>query len=194
MTVTTKPSAEVTRVLNAIADGDRQAADRLMPMVYEEFRRLAQSYLGREDTAHTLQPTALVNEAYLKLIDQTRVNWQGRTHFFAVGAQVMRRILVDHARGKQREKRGGGRQRIALDEQLTISPSRDEDLLALDEALDKLSAIDARQARIVELRFFGGLTVDEVAEVLGVSKRTVEAEWTMIRAWLRRELSGDCPP
>ena len=127
----------------------------------------------------------------MHLVDQTRVNWQGRTHFFAVGAQAMRRILVDHARAKHRAKRGGGWHRIELDEQCTVSPQRDADLLAVDDAIEKLAALDPRQARIVELRFFGGLTVEEVAEVLGVSKRTVESEWKIIRAWLRRELSGD---
>ncbi|MBX9790965.1 MAG: sigma-70 family RNA polymerase sigma factor [Pirellulales bacterium] len=186
-----KPSRSTTEMLAAIAAGDARAADELLPLVYDEFHRLAESYLRRESPGHTLQPTALVNEAYLKLVDQTRADWQGRTHFFALGAQAMRRILVDHARRKQREKRGGGMHRIALNEELSVSPRRDEDLVELDEALNKLAKIDPRQARIVELRFFGGLTVAEVAEALGVSKRTVENEWTMVRAWLRRELSGD---
>jgi len=178
-------------MVNALAAGDRQAAEALMPLVYDEFRHLADDYLRQETRAHTLQPTALVHEAYLKLIDQTRVNWQGRTHFFAVGAQAMRRILVDHARARGRAKRGGGWQRIVLDEQTAVSPDRDADLLAVDEAIDKLAHTDPRQARIVELRFFGGLSVEEVAEVLGVSKRTVENEWKIIRAWLRRELAGE---
>jgi RNA polymerase sigma factor (TIGR02999 family) len=186
-----QPSEQATRIVNALASGDHRAAAELMPLVYDEFRQLAGDYLNQETRAHTLQPTALVHEAYLRLVDQTRVNWQGRTHFFAVGAQAMRRILVDHARAKHRAKRGGGWHRIALDEQCTISQKHDADLLAVDEAIEKLAAIDARQARIVELRFFGGLTVEEVAEVLGVSKRTVESEWKIIRAWLRRELSGD---
>ena len=164
-------------------------AARLMPLVYDDLRALAASHLRREAPGHTLQPTALVNEAFLKLVDQTRVDWKGKTHFFAVGAEIMRRILVDHARGKNRQKRGGDRQRIALHDDLKLTPQSDEDLLAVDDAIEKLADRDPRQAKIVELRFFGGLTVAEVAEVLGVSKRTVEAEWTMIRAWLRRELT-----
>jgi len=187
----TGPSRSTTEMLSAIASGDTRAADELLPLVYDEFHRLAEGYLRRESPGHTLQPTALVNEAYLKLVDQSHVNWRGRTHFFAIGAQAMRRILVDHARGKHREKRGGGLHRIALDEEMSVSPRRDEDLVELDEALNKLAKVDPRQARIVELRFFGGLTVAEVAEVLGVSKRTIENEWTMVRAWLRRELTGD---
>jgi len=187
----TTPSEQATQCVNALAAGDRQAAERLMPLVYDEFRQLAGEYLRHETRAHTLQPTALVHEAYLKLIDQTRVNWQGRTHFFAVGAQAMRRILVDHARSRQRDKRGGDWHRITLDEQLMVSPHRDADLLAVDEAIEKLAKIDTRQAQIVELRFFGGLTVEEVAEALGLSKRTVENEWKIIRAWLRHELAGD---
>ena len=187
----TGPSRSTTEMLSAIASGDSRAADELLPLVYDEFHRLAEGYLRRESPGHTLQPTALVNEAYLKLVDQSHANWKGRTHFFAIGAQAMRRILVDHARGKHREKRGGGLHRIALDEEMSVSPRRDEDLVELDEALNKLAKLDPRQARIVELRFFGGLTVAEVADVLGVSKRTVENEWTMVRAWLRRELTGD---
>jgi len=182
---------QVTQILCDIQEGDRSAAEKLFELLYDEFRELAGRYLRRERGDHTLEPTALVHEVYMKLVDQTRVHWQGKTHFFAVGAQAMRRILVDHARHHQRVKRGGGRQRIALDEQVALSPERDEDLLALDEALIKLAKVDARQATIVELRFFGGLTVAEVAEVLGVSKRTVESEWTMVRAWLRRELRED---
>lgn len=187
------PSAQATQFVNEMADGDRQAAERLLPLVYDEFRELAGDYLRRETKAHTLQPTALVHEAYLRLIDQTRVNWQGRTHFFAVGAQAMRRVLVDHARARQRDKRGGGWQRISLDEQLTVSPAHDADLLAVDEAIEKLARIDSRQAQIVELRFFGGLTVAEVADVLGLSKRTIESEWKVIRAFLRKELDENTP-
>ena len=161
----------------------------MLPLVYNELHALAERYLRRESGGHTLQPTALVHEAYVKLVDQHRVSWQGRTHFLAVGAQAMRRILVDHARIKNAAKRGGGGQRIGLQEHLKLSNQRSEDLVAVDEALNKLSQIDARQATIVEMRFFGGMTVAEVAEVLGVSRRTVEAEWTMVRAWLRRELT-----
>ncbi len=191
MAASESSASDATQVLAELAAGDQAAAQRLLPMIYDEFRALAARYLGRERAGHTLEPTALVHEAYMRLVDQSRVNWQGRTHFFAVGAQLMRRILVDHARHKHRVKRGGGRQRITLDEHVAISPQRDEDLLALDEALQKLAELDPRQAQVVELRFFGGLSVEEVATVLGVSKRTVEADWTMVRAWLRRELSRD---
>ncbi len=190
---TPEPSP-ITKIVNDITAGDRGAAERLFPALYDAFRDLAARYLKGERAGHTLSPTALVHEAYLKLVDQTRVNWQGKTHFFAVGAQVMRRILVDHARTKRRLKRGGGRARIELDENVALSPDRDEDLLAVDEALTKLARVDPRQAAIVELRFFGGLSVAEVAQVLGLSKRTIEGEWTSVRAWLRRELSGEGEP
>ena len=182
-------SSQATQIVNAIASGDRTGADRLFSLVYSSLRDLASRYLRGEKRDHTLSPTDLVHEAYMKLIDQTRVEWRGKTHFLAVGAQAMRRILVDHARSRRRAKRGGGRVRIALNEQVAISPQRHEDVMALDEALAKLAEVDPRQATIVELRFFGGLNVAEVAEVLGVSKRTVENEWTAVRAWLRRELS-----
>jgi RNA polymerase sigma factor (TIGR02999 family) len=165
--------------------------DELAPLVYDELRRVAARYLRREAPGNTLQPTALVHEAFLKLAGQHRVDWQGRTHVLAIGAQAMRRILVDHAKRKRRVKRGGGMKRIEFDEAAALSPQRDEDLLAVDEALEKLASIDERQARIVEMRFFGGMTVEEVAQALGVSKRTVEGEWTMVRAWLRRELAKD---
>ena len=165
--------------------------DELVPLVYDELRRLAARYLRRESPGNSLQPTALVHEAFLKLAEQQRVDWQGRTHVLAIGAKAMRRILVDHAKRKRRLKHGGGFRRIVLDETAALSPQRDEDLLAIDEALEKLAGIDERQATIVELRFFGGMTVEEVAETLGVSKRTVESEWTMVRAWLRRELAKD---
>lgn len=165
--------------------------DELVPLVYDELRKVAARYLRREAPGNTLQPTALVHEAFLKLAEQHRVDWQGRTHVLAIGAKAMRRILVDHAKRKRRIKRGGGLKRIALDEAAALSPQRDEDLLAVDEALEKLAEIDERQAAIVELRFFGGMTVEEVAETLGLSKRTVESEWTMVRAWLRRELAKD---
>lgn len=182
---------DVTQVLQDLRNGDQKAADRLLPMVYDEFRALARHYLAQERANHTLQPTALVHEAYMKLVDQTRVDWQGRSHFFAVAAQAMRRILVDHARSRQRDKRGGGRARVVLDEAVALSPQKDEDVLALDECLERLAALDARQAKVVELRFFGGLSVEEVAEALGVSKRTVEGDWTFARAWLSRELRKD---
>ncbi len=184
-------STEVTRIVNDMVAGDRAVAERLFCLIYDSLHDLAARYLKGERPGHTLSPTALVHEAYVKLVDQSRVNWRGRTHFFAVGAQAMRRILVDHARHKHRIKRGGGRARIQLDDQIALSPRRDEDVLALDEALAKLAQVDPRQATVVELRFFGGLNVAEVADVLGVSKRTVEGEWTMARAWLRRELAGE---
>ena len=189
----TADPSQITKMVNDLAGGNRPAAEQLFGLLYDAFRGLAARYLKAERAGHTLSPTALVHEVYLKLVDQSRVNWQGRTHFFAVGAQIMRRILVDHARGKGRVKRGGGRIRIQLDEGLALSPQRDEDILAVDEALAKLAKVDPRQAAIVELRFFGGLSVAEVAEVLGLSKRTIEGEWTVARAWLRRELSGDDP-
>lgn len=168
--------------------------DELVPLVYDELRRVAARYLRRESPGNSWQPTALVHEVFLKLAQQHGVAWQGRTHVLAIGAQAMRRILVDHAKRKRRLKHGGGRKRTELDETAALSAQRDEDLLAVDEALDKLAGIDRRQAAIVELRFFGGMTVDEVAEALGLSKRTVEREWTMVRAWLRRELAKDDPP
>lgn len=187
-------SNDTTCLLRDMCRGEKQAEQKLMSLLYDDFRQMAARFLGKESAGHTLQPTALVNEAYLKLIDQHRVDWQGRTHFFAVGAQIMRRILVDHARTRRRQKRGGGRPRIGLTDEMAVSLTNDEDLLAVDEALEKLAQQDARQAKIVELRFFGGLSVQDVADYLGVSKRTVEAEWTMIRAWLRRELSDDLEP
>ncbi len=181
-------NAQITQVVGEVASGRQGASERLFVLLYDVFHDMAQRYLRVEKVGHTLSPTALVHEAYLKLVDQNQVDWQGKTHFLAIGAQAMRRILVDYARQKKRIKRGGRLQRIVLDEQVALSPQRDEDLLALDEALGKLAQVDPRQAAIVELRFFGGLNVAEVAAVLGVSKRTIESEWTAVRAWLRREL------
>jgi RNA polymerase sigma-70 factor (ECF subfamily) len=185
------PPPDVTQLLEETAQGRRDAADRLMLLVYDELHELAHRHLGREPAEATLQTTALVHEAYLRLVDQSRVVWQGRTHFFAIGAQALRRALVDHARGRLRDKRGGGRLRLELKEDVALAPGRSEDVLAVDEALVRLAALDPRQARIVELRFFAHLGVAEVAEALGVSKRTVEAEWTAAKAWLRRELARD---
>jgi len=182
---------DIAKVLAAIAEGQQDAAEQLMPMVYNELHQVAERLLRHESRGHTLQPTALVNEAYLRLIGQTKVDWQGKTHFFAIGAKMMRRILVDHARRKKSQKRGGRFHRIALADDLCVSNSNDEDVLAIEEALAKLEKLDPRQAKIVELRFYGGLNVHDVAEVLGVSKRTVESDWTMVRAWLRRELVGE---
>lgn len=184
---------DVTDTLAQLASGKHEAADNLMPLVYDQLRGLARSMLNQESPGQTLQPTALVNETYLRMADQTRVDWRGKTHFFAIGAKMMRRILVDHARSKKRQKRGGGMHRIPLHDDLRVTNRNDEDVLAIEAALCKLTELDPRQAQIVELRFFGGLTVEEVAEVLGVSKRTVESDWTMVRAWLRRELAEEPP-
>ncbi len=177
-----------------LAGADHSAMDHLVPAVYDELRGLAGRYLQDERSNHTLQPTALVHEAYLKLVDQTRADLQGRTHFFALAAGAMRRILVDHARKHRAQKRGGDRHRITLDEGLVADSRRQEDVLALEEALVKLAQLDPRQAQMVEQRFFGGLSVAETAIVLGMSKRSAEREWTMIRSWLRRELAENETP
>ena len=182
---------DVAQLLAGMTQGDPDAAAKLVPLVNERLRQVAKQLLNRESPAHTLQPTALVNEAYLRLIGKSQVDWKGKTHFFALGATVMRRILVDHARRKKSRKRGGDMRRIQLTENLCVTNRSDEDVLAIEDALQKLAERDARQAQIVELRFYGGLTVEEVAEVVGVSKRTIEADWQMVRAWLRRELSGE---
>ena len=187
-------SSRVAQLLEKFEPGDRHAAEQLFADVYSELRSLAARYLHRERKDHTLQPTALVHEAYLKLVGQTRVDWQGRTHFLAVAAQAMREILVDHARRHNAAKRGGNRHRITLDDNLVIESSRDVDLLAIEDALAKLAKLDPCQAQMIELRFFGGLDIAEVAKVMGMSKRSVEREWTMVRAWLRRELSGSDMP
>lgn len=181
----------VTQLLLAWREGDRSALDRLMPLVYEELRRLAGHYMRGERTGHTLQTTALVNEAYLRLVDHKNIQWQNRAHFFAVAAQAMRRVLVDHARSRGYAKRGGSSHRVTFDEGALISQPQDPDLLALDEALSRLSAIDPRKAQIVELRYFGGLSVEETAEVLNVSAVTVMREWSKAKAWLFRELSPE---
>ncbi len=183
---------EIVAGLSGTGGSDRTSAEKLLPLVYDELRLLARRYLSRERPGHTLQPTALVHEAYIKLVDQSRVDWQGRTHFFAVGARVMRNLLIDHARAKGRAKRGGDRHRVTLAEGMTPFNNGELDidqLLAVNEGLDRLAELDERQAKVVELRFFGGLTVPEVALVLGVSRRTVEGDWTHARAWLKRELS-----
>ena len=187
-------SSQVTQLLETFKPGDRHAGEQLFVDVYNELRALAARYLHRERKSHTLQPTALVHEAYLKLVGHTRVDWQGRAHFLAFAAQAMRQILVDHARRHRAEKRGGDRHRIALDDNLVIESNRDVDLLALEDALIKLTKLDPRQAQMIELRFFGGLSIAEVAKVMGTSKRSVEREWTMVRAWLRRELSRSDSP
>jgi len=183
--------AEVTELLSGAKDTPKAAmAERLMPLVYDELRAVAKKLLEAERAGHTLQPTALVNEVYLHLVDQSRVDWQGRTHFFAVGATMMRRILIDHTRTKRRHKRGGQWRRVALEDALIGAQNREVDFSDLNAALDELAGLDPEQACIVELRFFGGLTVDEVASLLGVSKRKVEGEWTHARAWLKSRLAG----
>lgn len=181
--------AEVTGLLQAWSDGDQAALEKLMPLVYAELHRLAKRYMGHEHEGHTLQTSALVNEAYLRLVDVHGVRWESRTHFFAVSAQIMRRILVDFARARQNLKRGGGALQVTLDEGLVVSPESGADLLALDESLEKLAALNPRQSKVVELRYFGGLNEEEVAEALNVSSRTVRHDWSLARAWLYRELS-----
>jgi RNA polymerase sigma factor (TIGR02999 family) len=181
----------VTQLLAEVVNGQQNAADDLMPLVFNQLHELAERLLRRETPGHTLQPTALVNEAYVRMVGHSKIDWKGKTHFFAIGARNMRRILVDHARRKKRQKHGGQMQRIPLTDELCVSNRNDEDVLAIEEALKKLEELDPRQGQIVELRFYGGLTVEEVAEVLGVSKRTVESDWTMVRAWLRRELGAE---
>lgn len=180
---------DVTQLLIAWREGKQGALDDLMPLVYSELRRLAAYYLRRERPDHTLAPTALVHEAYLKLVDQNRIQWQSRAQFFGVAAQMIRRILVDHARGHQAQKRGAGALTVTLDEALGVSDGKDLDILALDDALQALAKIDEQQSRIVELRFFGGLSIEETAEVAGVSPATVKREWTVARAFLFREMT-----
>jgi RNA polymerase sigma factor (TIGR02999 family) len=183
-------SAEITGLLVRWSQGDDHALDSLTPMVYHDLRRLAAHLLRSERSGHTLQPTALVNEAYVKLSGQSRIQWQNRTHFFAVAARVMRQILVDYARGHQRAKRGGGAALLPLDEALVFAPERSADLLVLDQAVDKLAVVDPRKAKVVELRFFGGLNNDEIAEALQISSNTVMRDWNMAKAFLRREIES----
>jgi RNA polymerase sigma-70 factor, ECF subfamily len=187
--MTKPPPKEVTQLLVDWSGGDQAAFDKLVPLVYEELHRLARRYMGREQAGHTLQTTALVNEAYLRLVDQKRMRWQNRAHFFAIAAQMMRRILVDYARKRRYAKRGGDQLRVSLAEAEGLSQERAADVVALDEALESLAEIDPQQARVVELRFFGGLTIEETAEVLGLSRDMVNREWSTARAWLYREMS-----
>lgn len=179
---------DVTRLLVSWSEGDKAALDQLAPLVYDELRQLADRHLRRERPGHTLQSTALVHEAYLRLIDQRNVHWQNRAHFFGVAAQMIRRILVDHARAHQAAKRGAGAAKLALDEALDAGRERDLDLVALDDALQDLSRLDPQQSRIIELRFFAGLSIEETAEVMEISPATVKREWSSARAWLFREL------
>ena len=182
-----RPS-EVTELLIDWRNGDRNALDKLMPVVYEELRRLAKRYMAAERPGHTLQTTALVNEAYCKLLNHNQMQWQNRAHFFAIAAQIMRRLLVDHARTRRYAKRGGGARAVSLDEVALVTEARAADLLALDEALSRLTGFDPRKGEIVELRYFGGLSVEEVADVLAVSPITIKREWLKAKAWLQREL------
>jgi len=186
-----KPSRhDVTDLLIDWSNGDQEALNELMPLVYDELRRLASRYLRRERPGHTLQTTALVHEAYLKLVDQKNANWQSRVQFFAAAAQVMRHILVDYARNRRALKRGGDQFRLSLDEAALAGNEKDADLLALNEALNSLALMDPQQGRVVELRVFGGLTVEETAQALGMSPRTVKREWSTARAWLHRQMSN----
>ncbi len=182
-------SDNVTRLLLEWGDGNQQALEALVPLIYKELRNLAHNFLYRERPGHTLQTTALVHEAYLKLIDQNDARWQNRAHFFAIAAQAMRRILIDSARKHAAAKRGGPQEELSLDEVADIALEPDGNLLKLDEALNQLAKIDPRQSRIVELRYFGGLTIEETAEVISVSPATVKREWMMARAWLHQEIS-----
>jgi RNA polymerase sigma factor (TIGR02999 family) len=179
----------ITQLLVEWSRGDQAALEQLMPLVYDELRRLARSYLRRERPDHTLQPTALVHEAYLRLIEQHSVNWQNRAHFFGLASQMMRRILVNHALARAADKRGGPAQKLSLDEATSLTDEREVGLIALDEALKELERLDPRQTRIVELRFFGGLSIEETAEALGLSPATVKREWTTAKLWLRRQIA-----
>jgi RNA polymerase sigma factor (TIGR02999 family) len=181
-------SPDVTHLLRNWRDGDEEARNQLMGVVYEELRRQAGRYLRRERSDHTLQPTALVHEAYLQLIDQSRVNWENRAHFFGAAARLMRRILVDHARAHQAEKRGGGEERLALDDAVGVPEDKDVNLLALNHALEELTRLDSRQSQIVELRYFGGLSIEETATVLSISPATVKREWSMAKVWLHHQI------
>jgi RNA polymerase sigma-70 factor (ECF subfamily) len=179
----------VTQLLSEMQSGKTGAADELLPMVYQELRRIAGSYMRRERADHTQQATALVHEAYLQLVDQTRVDWKNRAHFFGVAAQLMRRILVEHARSHHAQKRGGDASKLALEEVINYFPQKEMTLVSLDDALHELERMDPRQSRIVELRFFGGLTTEEVSEVMGISTATIEREWRAARAWLHSQLT-----
>ena len=188
--MTAAPGA-VTELLRAWSDGDEGALERLVPLVEAELRRLARGYMGRERRGHTLQVTALVNEAFLRLTDARRLRWQDRAHFLGISARLMRRVLVDHARARGYQKRGGGAQRVTLDDALVVSPEPAVNVLALDRALEALAAVDNRKSRTIELRFFGGLSVEETAEVLHVSPDTVKRDWRLAKLWLLRELEGE---
>jgi len=187
----TDASKDVTHLLEELRDGNEDAVARLVPLLYSELRRMAASYLSRERRDHTLQPTAVVHEAYLRLVDQKNVHWQNRQHFFGVAAQAMRRVLVDHARSHQSLKRGGAQGKVPLESAMVCATDRSAELVAIDEALSRLATFDPQQARIIELRFFGGLTVEETAQVLGISPATVKRGWNVAKAWLTRELGKE---
>ena len=189
--MTIPPAGAVTELLRAWSGGDDGALEQLMPLVEAELRRLAKAYMGRERRGHTLQTTALVNEAFLRLTDARSVRWQDRAHFVGISARLMRRVLVDHARRRSFDKRGGGAQKVTLHDDLVTAPDPAVDVVALDRALERLEKADARKSRIVELRFFGGLSVDETAEVLHVSPDTVKRDWRLAKLWLLRELEGE---
>lgn len=184
------PTHDVTQLLQAWGQGDQAALDRLMPLVYQELRHIAKRNMARERPGHTLQTTALVNEVYLRLVDERKVSWQDRAHFFAICANTMRRILVDFARSRGYQKRGGGERPLSLDESLDVAGCPRSDLLAVDDALTRLAALDPRKSQVVEMRFFGGLSVEETAEALKISRETVMRDWKMAKAWLYRELGG----
>lgn len=184
-------SGDVTQLLLSVQKGDQDAIDRLAPLVYDEMRRLARLLFRKERPGHTLQPTVLVHEVFMSLVDQTRVNWQSRAHFMAIASRAMRRVLVDYSRAHQAEKRGGGGPKVPLEENLVYTEEKSPEILLLDHALDELAQLDPRQARIVELRFFGGLTGEEIAEATGVSTATVTRELRIAQAWLHRAMRGD---
>lgn len=186
-----EPPENITELLASYGRGNKESLDQLMPIVYDELRRQAARYLRREQAGHTLQTTALIHEAYVRLVDQRNMQWQNRAHFFGIAAQMMRRILVDHARSKKRVKRGGSEIRVSLDDANVAAKGQDLDVVALDQALERLAQIDEQQSKVVELRFFSGLSVEETAEVMSISKSTVKRDWSMAKAWLHRELSGE---
>jgi RNA polymerase sigma-70 factor, ECF subfamily len=191
MPIPSLPPQEVTQLLVDWGNGNQAALDRLMPLVYTELRQLAHRYMRRERPGHTMQTTALIHEAYLRLVDQNQVRWQHQAHFFGIAARLMRQILIEHARSHTRAKRGGGVGTISLDKAAIVSQARATELLALDDALERLATIDPRKSQVVELRFFGGLSVEEAAQVLNIAPNTVLRDWRMAKAWLRREISHE---
>ena len=188
--MTSAPTSEITGLLVDWSNGDQAALDKLLPLVEQELHRLAHAYMRRENPDHTLQTTALVNEAYLKLIDQKKTHWQNRAHFFAIAAKIMRRILLNYARDQHRQKRGGNAVQVSLSEVATFTLERPEELIALDDALERLTAVDERKSRVVELKYFGGLENEEIAEVLKISAITVMRDWKFAKAWLFREIEN----